>query len=100
MDNLQCKSNNDKKMRIDVNCSINFDVISPQNNNNSNSNIDRPISVSSSNGNDLGLKLDLYKSVYNAGDIVKGTINTSKLNPDIDIRIIEIIMTATEKATA
>ena len=48
----------------------------------------------------LDLKLDLDKSVYNAGDIIIGTINISKLNFDIDIRGIEIILTATEKATA
>jgi hypothetical protein len=84
-------------MKMDVNSSINFEIISSRYND---SNINRPISVSSSNKNDLVLKLDLDKSVYNAGDIIIGTINISKLNPDIDIRGIEIILTATEKATA
>jgi hypothetical protein len=46
------------------------------------------------------LKLDLDKSVYNAGDLIKGTINASRLNPNIDIRGIEIILISTEKATA
>src|SRR3954454_8982056 len=92
------KATIDKKMRIDVNSSINFEVISSQYDNNSNTN--RPISVSSSNRNSLVLKLDLDKSVYNAGDIIRGTINISKLKPNIDIRGVEIILTATEKATA
>ena len=97
MDNLRVKATIDKKMKMDVNSSINFEIISSRYND---SNINRPISVSSSNKNDLVLKLDLDKSVYNAGDIIIGTINISKLNPDIDIRGIEIILTATEKATA
>jgi hypothetical protein len=85
-------------MRMDVNSSINFEVIScPYDNN---SNISRPISVSTFKTNDLVLKLDLDKSVYNAGDKIRGTINISKLNPDIDIRRIETILIATEKATA
>ena len=91
------KATIDKKMRMDVNSSINFEIISSQYDN---SNTNRPISVSSSNRNSLVLKLDLDKSVYNAGDIIRGTINISKLNPDIDIRGIEIRLTATEKATA
>ena len=85
-------------MRMDVNSSINFEVISCQYDNNSN--ISRPISVSTFKTNDLVLKLDLDKSVYNAGDKIRGTINISKLNPDIDIRGIETILMATEKATA
>jgi len=91
------KATIDKKMRMDVNSSINFEVISQYNNS---SNISRPISVSTSNRNGLGLKLDLDKSVYNAGDIIRGTININKLNLDIDIRGIEIILISTEKATA
>jgi len=86
-----------KKMRMDVNSSINFEVISSQSNN---SNFNRPVSVSTFKTNDLVLKLDLDKSVYNAGDKIRGTINISKLNPDIDIRGIETILIATEKATA
>ena len=92
------KATIDKKMRMDVNSSINFEVISSQYDNNSN--ISRPISVSTFKTNDLVLKLDLDKSVYNAGDKIRGTINISKLNPDIDIRGIETILMATEKATA
>jgi len=92
------KATIDKKMRMDVNSSINFEVISSQYDNNSN--ISRPISVSTFKTNDLVLKLDLDKSVYNAGDKIRGTINISKLNPDIDIRGIETILIATEKATA
>ena len=92
------KATIDKKMRMDVNSSINFEVISSQYDNNSN--ISRPISVSTFKTNDLVLKLDLDKSVYNAGDKIRGTINISKLNPDIDIRRIETILIATEKATA
>ena len=92
------KATIDKKMRMDVNSSINFEVISCQYDNNSN--ISRPISVSTFKTNDLVLKLDLDKSVYNAGDKIRGTINISKLNPDIDIRGIETILIATEKATA
>ena len=82
---------------MDVNSSINFEVISSQYDN---SNTNRPISVSSSNRKFLVLKLDLDKSVYNAGDIIRGTINISKLHSNIDIRGVEIILTATEKATA
>jgi hypothetical protein len=92
------KATIDKKMRMDVNSSINFEVISSQYDNNSN--ISKPISVSTFKTNDLVLKLDLDKSVYNAGDKIRGTINISKLNPDIDIRGIETILIATEKATA
>jgi len=92
------KATIDKKMRMDVNSSINFEVISSQYDNNSN--ISRPISVSTFKTNDLVIKLDLDKSVYNAGDKIRGTINISKLNPDIDIRGIETILIATEKATA
>lgn len=91
------KATIDKKMRMDINSSIDFDVISQYNNNGNNS---RPISVSTFKVNDLELKLDLDKSVYNVGDTIRGTINLSKLNPDIDIRGIEIILTAIEKATA
>src|SRR5215218_9525757 len=91
------KATIDKKMKMDVNSSINFEVISQYDNN---SNISRPISVSTFKGNYLELKLDLDKSVYNAGDTIRGTINVSKLNPNIDIRGIEIILIATEKATA
>src|SRR6476620_3702263 len=91
------KATIDKKMRMDVNSSINFEVISSQYDNNSH--ISRPISVSTFKTNDLVLKLDLDKSVYNAGDKIRGTINISKLNPDIDIRGIETILIATEKAT-
>ena len=90
------KATIDKKMRMDVNSSINFDVISQSNN----SNFNRPVSVSTFKTNDLVLKLDLDKSVYNAGNKIRGTINISKLNPDIDIRGIETILIATEKATA
>ena len=91
------KATIDKKMRMDVNSSINFEVISSQSNN---SNFNRPVSVSTFKTNDLVLKLDLDKSVYNAGNKIRGTINISKLNPDIDIRGIETILIATEKATA
>src|SRR6476469_8595205 len=90
------KATIDKKMRMDVNSSINFDVISQSNN----SNFNGPVSVSTYKVNGLELKLDLYKSVYNVGDTIRGTINISKSNPDIDIRAIEIIVIATEKATA
>jgi hypothetical protein len=90
------KATLDKKMRMDVNSSINFDVISQSNN----SNFNRPVSVSTYKVNGLELKLDLYKSLYNVGDTIRGTINISKSNPDIDIRAIEIILIATEKATA
>src|SRR6476469_10144858 len=90
------KATIDKKMRMDVNSSINFDVISQSNN----SNFNGPVSVSTYKVNGLELKLDLYKSVYNVGDTIRGTINISKSNPDIDIRAIEIILIATEKATA
>jgi Arrestin (or S-antigen), N-terminal domain len=93
------KATKDKKMKMDVNSSIIFDVIS-QHNNGSNISNSRPISVSTFKRNDLGLKLDLDKSVFNAGDTIRGTINIRKLNPDIDIRGIEIILTSTEKATA
>ena len=92
------KATIDKKMRMDVNSSINFEVTSQYNNN---SNISsRPISISTFKANDLGLKLELDKSVYNIGDTSRGTINVSKLNPDIDIRAVEIILIATERATA
>lgn len=90
------KATIDKKMRTDVNSSIDFVVISQYYNNN----INRPISVSTSSRNGLDLKLDLNKSVYNVGDKVRGTINISKLNSNIEIREIEIILTATEKASA
>jgi len=90
------KATIDKKMRMDVNSSINFDVISQSNN----SNFNGPVSVSTYKVNGLELKLDLYKSVYNVGDTIRGKINISKSNPDIDIRAIEIILIATEKATA
>jgi len=90
------KATIDKKMRMDVNSSINFDVISQSNN----SNFNGPVSVSTYKVNGLELKLDLYKSVYNVGDTIGGKINISKSNPDIDIRAIEIILIATEKATA
>ena len=90
------KATIDKKMRMDVNSSINFDVISQSNN----SNFNGPVSVSTYKVNGLELKLDLYKSVYNVSDTIRGTINISKSNPDIDIRAIEIILIATEKATA
>jgi hypothetical protein len=90
------KATIDKKMKMDLNSSINFDVISQYNN----SSFNRPISVSTFKVNDLELKLDLDKSVYNAGDTMRVTINIKKLNPDIEIRAIEIILTATEKATA
>ena len=91
------KTTIDKKMRIDVNSSINFDVISQYDNSNISS---RPISVSTFKANDLELKLDLDKSVYNVGDTIRGTINVKKLNPDIDIRGTEIILISLEKATA
>ena len=90
------KATIDKKMRMDVNSSIYFDVISQSNN----SNFNGPVSVSTYKVNGLELKLDLYKSVYNVSDTIRGTINISKSNPDIDIRAIEIILIATEKATA
>lgn len=92
------KATIDKKMRRDVNSSIDFVVISQYND--SSNNINRPISVSTFKVNGLGLELDLDKSVYNVGDTVRGTINISKSNPDIYIRTIEIILIATEKATA
>jgi hypothetical protein len=84
-------------MRMDVNSSINFDVISQSNNS---SNFNRPISVSTSNRNGLDLKLEVDKSVYDTDDIIKGTINVNKLNSEIDIRGTEIKLIATEKATA
>jgi hypothetical protein len=90
------KATIDKKMRMDVNSSINFDVISQYDN----SIINRPISVSTSQVNGLELKLDLDKSVYKVGDTVRGAITISKSNPDIYIRGVETILTATEKATA
>jgi hypothetical protein len=87
----------DKKMRIDVNSSINFDVISQYDNSNISS---RPISVSTLKANDLALKLDLDKSVYHVGDTIRGAINVKKLNPDIDIRGTEILLISLEKAIA
>jgi hypothetical protein len=91
------KATIDKKMKIDVNSSINFDVISQYDNISISS---RPISVSAFKANDLELKLDLDKSVYNIGDTIRGTINIKTLNPDIDIRGTEIILISLEKATA
>jgi hypothetical protein len=91
------KTTIDKKMRIDVNSSINFDVIFQYDNSNISS---RPISVSTFKANDLELKLDLDKSVYNVGDTIRGTINVKKLNPDIDIRGTEILLISLEKAIA
>jgi hypothetical protein len=91
------KTTIDKKMRIDVNSSINFDVIFQYDNSNISS---RPISVSTFKANDLELKLDLDKSVYNVGDTIRGTINVKKLNPDIDIRGTEILLISIEKAIA
>lgn len=81
-----------------MNSSIDFVVISQYND--SSNNINRPISVSTFKVNGLGLELNLDKSVYNVGGTVRGTINISKSNPDIYIRTIEIILIATEKATA
>jgi len=83
-------------MRMDINSSINFDVISQYDN----SNISIPILVSTSNRNGLELKLELDKNVYNIGDTIRGTISVNRLNPDIDIRALEIMLTSTEKATA
>jgi len=83
-------------MRMDINSSINFDVISQYDN----SNISTPILVSTSNRNGLELKLELDKNVYNIGDTIRGTISVNRLNPDIDIRALEIMLTSTEKATA
>jgi hypothetical protein len=91
------KTTIDKKMRIDVNSSINFDVIFQYDNSDISS---RPISVSTFKANDLELKLDLDKSVYNVGDRIRGTINVKKLNPDIDIRGTEILLISLEKAIA
>jgi hypothetical protein len=91
------KTTIDKKMRIDENSSINFDVISQYDNSNISS---RPISVSTFKANDLALKLDLDKSVYYRGDTIRGTINVKKLNPDIDIRGTEILLISLEKAIA
>jgi hypothetical protein len=91
------KTTIDKKMRIDVNSSINFDVIFQYDNSDISS---KPISVSTFKANDLELKLDLDKSVYNVGDRIRGTINVKKLNPDIDIRGTEILLISLEKAIA
>jgi hypothetical protein len=91
------KTTIDKKMRIDVNSSINFDVISQYDDSNISS---RPTSVSTFKANDLELKLDLDKSVYNVGDTIRGTIDVKKLNPDIDIRGTEILLISLEKAIA
>jgi hypothetical protein len=86
----------DKKLKGDLNKSISFDVIDAGilSENFSSG----PIFVTGRNNKGLEVRLDVDKSVYKRGDLIKGGINIQ--NADQDIREIKVILTAKEYATA
>lgn len=93
----EVKATIDKKLKGDINESISFDVVGTgtEFTNVSSSN---PMLISDRNSKGFEVKLEVEKSIYKIGDKINGRVILQ--NYDEKIRGIEVILTATERATA
>jgi hypothetical protein len=85
-----------KKLRGDLNESISFDVMGKGIKFEGVSS--NPIVISDRNSKGLDVKLEFEKSVYKVGDSINGIVVLQ--NGDASVRGLEVILTATEYATA
>jgi Arrestin (or S-antigen), N-terminal domain/SpoOM protein len=92
------KATIDKKLRGDLNESISFAVMGTGNR--SGNVPPNPIVISDQNSKGLAITLEVEESTYNAGDNLHGMVTLQSDNDASNIRSIQILLTATEYATA